>query len=316
MLYADRHRKSLEETVNKELKNVCEWLHVNKLTLNIKKSNFVIFRPPQVEIKLKVIDNSTNISSSLECKEYVKYLGVLIDNHLSWKYHTDYIAVKISKIVGVISRLRHLAPFCTLRCIYQSLILPYLTYGPWGQAAKAHPNRLFLLQKRALLLMYFFKSKNSCYSFFISSKILPIHLLYFEAVLHSMYDVSNNSAPKDISEKFVKTSLIHSYNTRAASCGKYHIQFLRLIQQRNPFSCFGMARKRGIVFNRKYVIYQNRTLSHIAETKDFARPTSHPVRGWTGKKKAFCSPGTQNGRRVIKVYWRSRNQFAKLYSRL
>ena len=99
MLYADKHPKSLEETVNKELKNVCKWLHVNKLTLNIKKSNFVIFRPPQrslnYEIKLKVIDNSTNISSSLECKEYVKYLGVLIDNHLSWKYHVDYIAVKI-----------------------------------------------------------------------------------------------------------------------------------------------------------------------------------------------------------------------------
>ena len=46
----------------------------------------------------------------------------------------------------------------------------------------------------------------------------------------------------------------------------------------------------------------NRTLSHNAETKDFARLSSHPVRGWTGKNKAFCSPGTQNGRRVIKVY--------------
>ena len=46
----------------------------------------------------------------------------------------------------------------------------------------------------------------------------------------------------------------------------------------------------------------NRTLSHNAETKDFALPTSHSVRGWTGKNKAFCSPGTQNGRRVIKVY--------------
>ena len=61
---------------NKELKNVCEWLHVNKLT---QKSNFVIFRPPQrslnYEIKLKVIDNSTNISSGLECKEYIKYFS-------------------------------------------------------------------------------------------------------------------------------------------------------------------------------------------------------------------------------------------------
>ena len=46
----------------------------------------------------------------------------------------------------------------------------------------------------------------------------------------------------------------------------------------------------------------NRSLSCNAETKDFARLTSHPVRGWTGKNKAFCSPGTQTGGCVIKVY--------------
>ena len=87
--------------------------------------------------------------------------------------------------------------------------------------------------------MYFLNPRTQAIPFFISSKILPIHLLYFEAVLHSMYEVSNNSTPKDISETFVKTSLIHSYNTRAASCGKYHIQFSRLNLQRNSFSCFG-----------------------------------------------------------------------------
>ena len=54
ILYADRHPKSLEETVNKDLKNVCEWLHVNKLTLNIKKSHFVIFRPPQRSLNYEI----------------------------------------------------------------------------------------------------------------------------------------------------------------------------------------------------------------------------------------------------------------------
>ena len=43
MLYADRHLKSLEETVNKELKNECEWLHVNKLTLKIKNLTLLFF---------------------------------------------------------------------------------------------------------------------------------------------------------------------------------------------------------------------------------------------------------------------------------
>ena len=51
---------------------------------------------------------------------------------------------------------------CTLRCIYQSLMLPYLTYGltAWGQAAKAHLNKLLLLQKRALRLMYFLNPRT------------------------------------------------------------------------------------------------------------------------------------------------------------
>ena len=131
-----------------------------------------------------------------------------------------------SKIVGVISRLRHFVPFCTLRSIYQS-----------QAAINAHLNKLllFLLQKRALCLMYFLIQELILFLFFISSKILPIHL-YFGAVLHSMYDVSNNSAPKAISEKFVKTTLVHhSYNTKASSCSKYHIKFSRLNQQRNSF---------------------------------------------------------------------------------
>ena len=57
-----------------------------------------------------------------------------------------------------------------------------------------------------------------------------------------------------------------------------------------------MPRVSGVIF------LDSRALSRNAETKDFARPTSHPVRGWTGKSKAFSSPGTQNGRPVIKVH--------------
>ena len=47
LFYADKDLKMLETVVNAELKKVCEWLAINKLTLNISKSNFVIFRPYQ-----------------------------------------------------------------------------------------------------------------------------------------------------------------------------------------------------------------------------------------------------------------------------
>ena len=56
------------------------------------------------QLNLKILDNSTNKSISLECKDYVKYLGLLIDNNLNWKHHIAYTASKISKTVGIIVR--------------------------------------------------------------------------------------------------------------------------------------------------------------------------------------------------------------------
>ena len=47
LLYADNDLKTLENVVNNELNNVCNWLNANKLTINAKKSNFAIFRPAQ-----------------------------------------------------------------------------------------------------------------------------------------------------------------------------------------------------------------------------------------------------------------------------
>ena len=88
----------------------------------------------------------------LECKEYVKYLGIIIDCNLNWKHHMNYVTLKISKTVGTISKLRYYIPKNTLLDTYKSLILPYSTYGvvSWGNAAKVHIQKLLLLQKRAL----------------------------------------------------------------------------------------------------------------------------------------------------------------------
>ena len=89
-------------------------------------------------VNILMFDNSNHILTSLECKDHVKYLGVLLDSHLSWKYHIDNVALKISRIIGVIARLRHLVPFTTQFSFYRSLVLPYLSYGlaARGQAAK------------------------------------------------------------------------------------------------------------------------------------------------------------------------------------
>ena len=144
LLYADSNLKSLEKTVNSELLKVSDWLNANKLTLNAKKSNYVIFRPYQrklnYSVNIEMIDNCTQIPTTLQCEDHIKYLGVLLDSNLSWKVQINNVALKISRTVGVVARLRHFVPRTTLLNIYQSLILPHLTYGlaAWGQAAKTH----------------------------------------------------------------------------------------------------------------------------------------------------------------------------------
>ena len=95
-LYADKNLRTLELVVNSEMHKVYEWLTANKLTLNIKKLNFIIFHPHQKKIdyeaNLRIFDNDSQTFLPLEQKSYVKYLGVSIDSNLSWKvsYWTDH----------------------------------------------------------------------------------------------------------------------------------------------------------------------------------------------------------------------------------
>ena len=86
----------------------------NKLSLNTKKSNFVIFRPYQTwmnfDITIKLFDHDKNSFILLERKDYVKYLEILIDLNLTWKQHILFISLKTSKFLEILSRLRHFVP--------------------------------------------------------------------------------------------------------------------------------------------------------------------------------------------------------------
>jgi len=71
------------------------------------------------------LDPNTNRVAQPEQQDYVKYLAILIYKNLSWKYHIDYVASKISRTIGIIARLRHLIPLSTLQTIYRSLVDPW-----------------------------------------------------------------------------------------------------------------------------------------------------------------------------------------------
>ena len=87
-------------------------------------------------------------SLATSLKDYVKYLGLMIDSNLSWKYHIESICHKISKSIGIISKIRYYVPRRVLLSVYNSLISPYLTYGicGWRNCALAFQRKIVTLR--------------------------------------------------------------------------------------------------------------------------------------------------------------------------
>ena len=93
-------------------------------TVNISKSNFVIFNPPQKKVNdpIKLYVNNT----LLEEKNHMKYLGIMMDNNLNWKSHTTCIAKKNKRSIGILSKLQYYITLDTLITLYFALLYPFL----------------------------------------------------------------------------------------------------------------------------------------------------------------------------------------------
>ena len=138
----------LTKKVNKELKKVKRWLDSNKLALNIEKTNCVLFHSPWK--KLTEHNNLKIGKQNIQRTKYVKFLGVLMDEHLTWKYHTTELCKRLSKTAGIFFKLRHYVPLPTLISLYNSLFLPFLNYGisAWGMTYESYLDLSLLLAHR------------------------------------------------------------------------------------------------------------------------------------------------------------------------
>ena len=131
----DLESNSLEELeliINRELDKLFVWLNVNRLSLNIAKTNYIIFHPYNKPMKqnIRIKINGKLISE----KEYIKYLGVLIDSTLSWKYNISSLCKKISRSIGIMYKLKSFVPLEVKKNIYYSLVYSHMIYAieMWG----------------------------------------------------------------------------------------------------------------------------------------------------------------------------------------
>ena len=157
------------------MRSLCNWLKANKISLNASKTELLIFRHPNKKIdfdfRLK-IDGKRLISI-----KYLKYLGVLIDEHLNWTFHLNvYHATKLSRANGMLARIIHFVSQITIRSIYYGIFRSLLSYSTqiWGQLSDNQLNRIQTLQNKGIRIINFAEYKASASPLFRKSKILKV----------------------------------------------------------------------------------------------------------------------------------------------
>jgi len=203
------------ETLNRELVLLTEWIHSNKLSLNVDKSHLIVFS------KARHAPNDSTVfldGKQLTQVHTIKFLGVIIDDKLSWQQHVNYIRGKLSRTIGILSRARCYLNQSTLRNIYFAFTHPYLTYclDVWGQCSAHLFQSVFRLQKRAIRTLTSSKKNAPTANLFSSLNILPLKSLYIQSIAIFMFKFHHHLLPPVFDDLFSYNSQVHSINTRQA----------------------------------------------------------------------------------------------------
>ena len=116
-------------------------MKTNKLIINYKKTNYMIFTKQKINKSLFKIKIGQN---EIIQKDSVKYLGIIIDNKMNWTQDINYLNAKLCKGTWIILKLKKYVNIYTLKIIYYNLIYSHLKYcaTSWGKAAKTISNLL------------------------------------------------------------------------------------------------------------------------------------------------------------------------------
>ena len=157
LTFASNNIQNINTVLNEDLGRVEKWLTANKLTLNASKTEFMLIGSRQ---RLNMFHNPPSLmidGAPITQVTSTKYLGVHIDQTLSWNVHVEILCKKIASGIGALKRVRSFVPHETLRSIFTSLVQPHFDYcdSIWGCCGKTLGSELTKLQNRdARILSY------------------------------------------------------------------------------------------------------------------------------------------------------------------
>ncbi len=227
---------SLQSELDDNLCRIADWFNTNKLTLNIKKTKFMIFGSNHTVQNFDQIHLRYN-NVDVEKVDSFKYLGVTFDSKMSWTCHVDHICKTVSKRIGVIRKVKYYLPPCTLKLLANSLVMPHFDYcsSVWSNcnadllnSLQVHHNRLARVLTGADIRTHIDDLMNSL-------NWIRLNERWNSQLLILLFKCLKETAPMYLSSQFNFTQSIHSHGTRSQTFNALVIPSWKAVSGKRTF---------------------------------------------------------------------------------
>ena len=242
--------KSLSEGFRKlkhDFAIVTDWFRANKLSLNIMKTNYIIFKPQSLKVDTDV--EFTFQDEPINQVKSTKFLGIIVDENLTWNEHLKHVCNQLSKGLFVLRTIKNCLPTWTKKMLYYSYFYSHLTYGLslWGpMCAMSFSNRIFLAQKKAIRLIDNVPYNAESAPLFKKYKLLRFSDIVSLDLSKLAFSYSRNLLPSPIMGLFNRGSDFHHYNTRG---------------RQNPL----VSKHKSTIFNKSFLCKSPILLSNLSD---------------------------------------------------
>ena len=194
---------TLQQLVDTECTHICNWLEINKLSLNTQKTVFQLYKCSNISQKLTVKLNGTQIKEEVK----VKYLGMYIDANLKWASHIEQLSVILSRNIGAINRSKYLLNKQSLLMLYNALVLPYISYCCiiWGFTYPTYISKIETLQKRMVRIIDGQHRLAHSDPIFKGNNILKVKDIARHQLITVMHKKFTETLPNEIESLFTLT---------------------------------------------------------------------------------------------------------------
>ena len=208
--------------ISKELDKLNVWFNVNKLSLNVAKTNYMVFGKDRNQDSILTIQGNV-----IEKVHKTKFLGVITDDKLQWSEQICYVKSKLVKCISVMYKAKSVFNSEALLMLYNTLLQPYLNYCAevWANTYKSRLKNIVVIQKRAIRLIC-----NVCSRTHTSDLFKKLNILKFTDLVEYkcgiiMFNAYSGKLPRNLQNMFNVVSQASSYGTRQRN--KFSRKFCR-----------------------------------------------------------------------------------------